>query len=393
VVAPKVSFKRPAYSLAKGELVINVTADVAPASDIVVPVSVAAAVAKEGTDYTMPVKNVTIKAGETSGSLTIARVDDNVGEDNLELTVNLGQGEGYNLGLRNFVTVTLLSKNGYILSFDEANARINGDQTFTLNVTNMSGYGSLPAADTFTLEVDPEGTTAVEGTHFTVTKSVAIAEKGRNGSFEVKLLKVEEGKDQVVLRISEKAGYAFGSNPILTIKLAGPDNFNGTWAFKSWENRSLAELYGEDMSTAPEFSSADQLTFSGSSINEYTFTPSLKGGLKNYFGTESRTVKLSGTEVYLYQEGMRSKWVNLSVLKVPGVNGKFSATQTETREAKVGFRLIYVGDEEILECVIDDFKPVDTELWCITGYYMSGMDLDENHPADDTHPAAWFPYQ
>ena len=393
VVTPKVSFERPSYALAKGELVINVTADVAPASDIVVPVSVAAAVAKEGTDYTMPVKNVTIKAGETSGSLTIARVDDNVGEDNLELTVNLGQGEGYNLGLRNFVTVTLLSKNGYILSFDEANARINGDQTFTLNVTNMSGYGSLPAADTFTLEVDPEGTTAVEGTHFTVTKSVAIAEKGRNGSFEVKLLKVEEGKDQVVLRISEKAGYAFGSNPILTIKLAGPDNFNGTWAFKSWENRSLAELYGEDMSTAPEFSSADQLTFSCSSINEYTFTPSLKGGLKNYFGTESRTVKLSGTEVYLYQEGMRSKWVNLSVLKVPGVNGKFSATQTETREAKVGFRLIYVGDEEILECVIDDFKPVDTEFWGMTGSYMSGMDLDENHPADDTHPAAWFPYQ
>ena len=115
VVTPKVSFERPSYALATGDLVINVTADVAPTSDIVVPVSVAATVAKEGTDYTMPAKNVTIKAGQTSGSLTISRVENSVGEDNLELTVNLGQGEGYNLGLRSFVTVTLLSKNGYIL--------------------------------------------------------------------------------------------------------------------------------------------------------------------------------------------------------------------------------------------------------------------------------------
>ncbi len=161
---PKVSFERPSYALATGDIEIKVTADVAPETNINIPVSVVSQNAKEGTDYTLASKTVTIKGGETSGIFTISRIDDSVGEDNLEMTVNLGEGDGYNLGLRNFVTVTLLGENGYIVSFTDASARINGDQEFEINIANMDGFGTLPAEDVFSIEVDPEGTTAVEGT-------------------------------------------------------------------------------------------------------------------------------------------------------------------------------------------------------------------------------------
>ena len=76
---PKVSFERPSYALATGDIEIKVTADVAPESNITIPVSVVSQTAKEGTDFTMASKNVTIKAGETSGVFTISRIDDSVG--------------------------------------------------------------------------------------------------------------------------------------------------------------------------------------------------------------------------------------------------------------------------------------------------------------------------
>lgn len=37
----------------------------------------------------------------------------------------------------------------------------------------------------------------------------------------------------------------------------------------------------------------------------------------------------------------------------------FSATQTQKREAVVGFRIIEKDGKQILECTIDDFEPKD----------------------------------
>lgn len=384
VVTPKVSFERPSYALATGDIVINVTADVAPATDIVIPVSVASQTAKEGTDYTMAVKNVTIKAGQTSGAITISRIDENVGEDNLEMTINLVNGEGYNLGLRNFVTVTLLSKNGYILSFSDAAPRVKCDQELELTVAPMTGFASIPSDETFELEIDPEGTTAVEGTHFTMDKNVTIAAKKRSGTFNIKLLKVEEGKDQIVVRIVEKAGYAFGSNPIMTITLADLDDISGTWAFKEWENAESLDMWGDmvDKDLAPKFSADDKLTFTGNS-KEYTFTPSLTGSLKDYFGTETRTVKYSGMEKYLIAVGITPTYPLFQVYMVPDVNIKFTDKESEKRSAKVGFRLINVGSEEILQCVIDDYVPG-------AGNIYGDMFFEGEDP---THPASYFDYR
>ena len=384
IVTPKVSFERPSYALATGNLEIKVTADVAPVSDIVIPVSIASQTAKEGTDYTMPVKNVTIKAGQTSGAITISRVDESVGENNLELTVNLGQGNGYNLGLRNFVTVTLLSENGYILSFSDATARVKCDQEIELTVAPMVGFASLPAEETFDLEIDTEGTTAVEGTHFTMDKKVTIAAKKRAGSFNIKLLKVEEGKDQIVVRIVEKAGYAFGSNPVITLTLSGLDDLTGTWAFKEWENAESLDMWGDmiDKELAPKFSANDKITFTGNS-NEYTFTPSLTGNLKDYFGTEARTIKYSGMEKYLVAVGITTTYPLFQVYMIPDVNIKFTDKETEKRSAKVGFRLINVGTEEILQCVIDDYVPGEGNIY--GDIFFEGE--------DSTHPASYFDYR
>lgn len=393
LVNPIVSIERPSYAVANDPVEIKVTTDVAPTTNISIPVSVVSSTAQENVHYTLSANAVIVKAGETTGSITVSRVDGSLGEDSHELTINLLKGDNYDLGLRNFVVVTLLGENGYIMTFDEPSARINSDQIFNLTVTKMNGFSTIPADDNFTIEVDAEASTAVEGTHFSVDKNVAIAANKRNGTFNVKLLKVEEGNDVVVLRIAEKAGYAYGSNPTLTITLAGPDNFSGTWAFKSWVNSFLPEMYGEDMESAPAFSADDKLVFAATGNDEYTFSPALTGGLLNYFGNEERTVKYTGMEEYLIQEQMNGYFANFSVLSIPDVNLMFSANASDKQTAKVGFRILYEGNEEILECIIDQFTPVDGEFYSMTYSWMVGMDLDDTHPADPEHTAAWCPYQ
>ena len=384
VTLPQISVERSHYNLATGSIEVGIKADVAPAADITVPVKIAGTASTSA--YALSASQFVIKAGETSSSITISRVGE-PGENNETFTINLEQGSGYTLGLTNYIEITLLSKYGYIMSFDVNEARLNEADEYGITLYNTDGSQYKPAgSETVQVEVDTENSTAVEGVNFKFTDSnvVTFSNKAR-GTFGIEVIKAEEGKDKLVLRLAEKAGFASGSNPTMTITVAGQDNFAGTWAFpSSIANIENLAMWGSflEIDNAPVCSSEDQITLAGGP-DEYTFTPNIKGDFKNYFGTSSQTVRYDKIVEKNFQEIMAANGRNVKVsqLLFPGMNVKFSATESSIREAKVSFRIISVDNQEVLECTLDDYEPSGTTFGAMIyesgcGSYIGGT-MDE----------------
>lgn len=385
---PEISMVRSHYNLAQDPITVEVKSTLAPAADLRIPVSVTGE-AQENTDYKLSAKEIVIKAGETTGSITVERGSAPAGDNNVTLTLNLQQGTGYTLNAVNFSEINLLGKNGYIMSFYKSEAQILSEDTFKLKLSTMDNRNyKVPADETFDIEIDTDKSTAVEGENFSFPegKTVTVPANSYEGSFTVKLLKADPEKNILVVRLKEKAGFATGSNPTMTIILKGADNLSGTWAFSEIVNLDLFSMYGENLELAPKGTSSDQFTFAGSNEEGYTFTPAFSGDLKNYFGTESRKVSYEGIHSKLFQEN-RGDFVMVQIVKFPGINVKFSSKYTDKRDASVGFRIIEVDGKEVLEMTVDDWEPAEDEFGGMSYSFMK--DYDDN----GVKGSQWLPFR
>ncbi len=360
---PQINLEQHRYALAKNAVEVRLVADEPATSAIVVPVTFAGT-AVEGTDFTVSPKEFTFKAGEKEAVIVITRIEENIGDEEKSLTINLGTApDGYKIGTMNFTTVEFLSNQSIIMTFVKDEDILTENSEFAINLQKIDGsFYRVPAETNFDVEVDP-ASTAVEGTHFEFTggKYVTIPRNRNTGSVGIKFLKKETGKDKLVLRLKKKDGYSFGSNDIITITIQGPYTFNGTWAFDKISNLEWWKTsWGLDVSNFPKGTSADKITFAGNSHAEYTFTPNITGDLKNYFTTATKaTYKGEVSKVFQELSSTSAVRLNVAVLEFETVNVNFSPTNTKLRKAVVGFRTITVDGKEILECTIDDFEPTD----------------------------------
>lgn len=380
---PQIYFDQHYYTLGKTSVDLILTADEAPTKDVTIPVYFGGE-PQEGVDFELDENYFTFHAGDTVSRLTINRIVDNIGDDSEKLYVNLKEApEGFNFGLSNFAEVNLLGNNGVLMSFTSTTGEVKTESEFQINLVDMKGSRYRPTvATTFDLEVD-ETSTAVEGEHFEfVDGAYATVNKNRYyGTFGIKFLKKEEGKDKLVLRFADKEGYATGANPTMTITMKGPDVFTGTWQFDSLMNKeSLIDSWSEYYLPAEQFpvcSTSDRLIFEGSDRMQYTFTSQMTSDLKNYFGNSTRTATYVGDKELAFSEGS-SHYITLSELEISDVNLNFSAEYNDnSRSAKVGFRLTTNDDgEEVLDCFIYDFIPKGDAygniIW--TEYESYGMD-------------------
>ncbi len=202
----------------------------------------------------------------------------------------------------------------------------------------------------FGIEVDASST-AVLGEHFELLdNSSAIVPRKRNrGSFRVKFLKFEEGKDKIVFRFAEKDGFAPGTNETMTIMIKGPTDYAGSWKLKEISNAKWLE---------------DPNNYLEGDAFKYKLKPKLNGKLKNLFIGECDLVIDSEREEHL-QETTGEK-ISLSRYKTEGINVLFSPSEVKKRPAFVDFRLIKdEGGKDILECTLADFEPTtkDTPTW------------------------------
>lgn len=360
---PQLNFAAARYVLADDSVDIVLKADQAPASTVEIPVTFSGAT--EGQDFTASSTSFVLEAGMTEATIRLTRIVENIADEEKTLTINLGTvPAGYRAGTMSYTTVQLMGNNSVFMSFEKATDVLteNGNYTISLKTLEGSRY-KVPAATTFEVIVD-ETSTAVEGTHFEFPngKTITLDANDYEGKIAVKCLKKEEGKDKLVLRLAEKSGYAFGSNQTITIELFGRYNVSGTWAFKEISNLTWFEEYWfTDTSNFPTGTSDDLITFVGDETgSSYTFTPDLQGDLKNFFVAPCQ-VTYKGEAEKGYQEESGTQLVShvVALLEFEQVNVNFSATHSNVRPSQLGFRLITVDSEEILECTIDDFEPTD----------------------------------
>lgn len=375
----ELNFKQARYSLAKGEVELKLISDQPATTTVSIPVTFSGT-AVEGTDFTAD-EAITLKAGETEAILKVKRIEENIGEEEKELVVNLGTAPtGFKLGVGNYTAVELLGNTGVIMSFDNPTDILSLSGIYYVSLQKMAGGNyKVPTAMNLNVEVDPSST-AVEGTHFEFSegKYAIFAANKYQGSVAIKFLKKEAGKDKLVLRLSQKDGFAYGNNATITISINGANQLAGTWAFdkfanKEWLKSSYPPEYGAgyyDEATFPKASSNDKITFSGNSYKEYTFTPNLAGDLKNYFNKECKAT-FEKEENKVFQElGYPKVEKRVAIYQFASVNVNFSASHHKERPAKVSFRVTTIDNQKVLECTLDDYEP--------TGFFTGIYEFEQN---------------
>ena len=362
-----VSIERLNYSLGSHGTTITLRATAAPTTDLVIPYHVAGE-AKLGTDYELSAPNFILKAGETKAELQVKRLVEGEKARTFSILLTPPASESYKVSLKNFAYVNVFGKASYQANFNETKGTVLAETTFGLQISLIPRGRYRVDEDThLELEVDPSST-AVEGVHFAFaqSKEVIVPRRERNaeGLFTIRTLKVEEGHDKLVLRVAERDGFAEGKDrPTLTLTLAGPEDFSGTWKLKSWANEQfLADNYFVTTSDLLKPNQEDRMILTKSTDGKsYTADLDFKDGLAQYFGQGKRTLPLVGERSFQPEDtNVRAGY---GMLHFAGANLSFDAAQPEKGDVQVAFRLVpaeEAGKKPELEVLILKFKPKAT---------------------------------
>ena len=359
-----VSIERLNYSLGSHGTTITLQATAAPTTDLVIPYHVAGE-AKLGTDYELSAPNFILKAGETKAELQVKRLVEGEKARTFSILLTPPASGPYKVSLKNFAYVNVFGKASYQVNFNETKGTVLAETTFGLRISGIpSGRYRVDEDTHLELEVDPSST-AVEGVHFAFaqSKEVIVPRRERNaeGLFTIRTLKVEEGHDKLVLRVAERDGFAEGKGrPTLTLTLAGPEDFSGTWKLKSWANaQSLADNYGVTTAELIKPNQDDRMILTKSTDGKsYTAELAFKDELSEYFGQGKRTLPLVG-ERSISPEDTNVR-AGYGLLLFAGANLSFDAAQPEKGDVQVAFRLVpaeEAGKKPELEVLILKFKP------------------------------------
>lgn len=359
-----VSLERLNYSLGSHGATITLQATSAPTTDLVIPYHLAGE-AKLGTDYELSAPVFTLKAGETKAELQVKRLIEGEKARTFSIVLDPSSTATYKVSLKSFAYVNVFGKASYQTNFNASKDIVLAETTFGLRISGIpSGRYRVDEDTHLELEVDPSST-AVEGVHFSFAKSkeVIVPRRERNaeGLFTIRTLKVEEGHDKLVLRVAERDGFAEGTQrPTLTLTLAGPEDFSGTWKLKAWANaQNLASNYGVTTDELIKPNKDDRMILTKSTDGKsYTAELAFKDELSEYFGQGKRTLPLVG-ERSLKPEDTNVR-AGYGLILFTGANLTFDATQPEKGDVQVAFRLIpaeEAGKKPELEVLILKFKP------------------------------------
>ena len=314
----------------------------------------------EGVDYTLSADQFTFEQGATEATVVVTFLKDL--SDEAAFEVNLSP---INFGTLGLAKASLSSdlNDAVLYTFDKSNYIMTASVDVTFQLSKITGSYVAEQDLSFEVEVDPTST-AVEGVHFEFagSKVITVASGQNSGIIKLNLIKQENNKDQVVLKLKQvpfilKAGNYDKAN----IGIFGNiyDKMIGQWAYKTMSNLEWWKMNGswtgDDLALLPTSNTAaDRLTFDQNGI-----TVSMIGVLKNYFKTSALVTLGEATEVLQEVASFPPARVQMLLVKSL-VNVNFSATTTTEREAEVGFRVFTDTDgEEILEVTIRDYEPTD----------------------------------
>ncbi len=366
---PEVSFETAIPIVSdEGVATFSLVSDYAGTETVKVPVKFSSSNgAVQGTDYIVSAEEFVLGGTAPVSKITVTPL---VYGSKKDVTAELTVPEGFKAGKYVKSTFTVSDKLGYV-SFGSKKAIMTETATVSINVLNEKGLDQKVNEDTeFTVSVNTEKSTAVEGTNFKFTtgKTVKVEKGQSSGVLQLEFLgeTVDEKHNVLVLDLVENPKYAMGQTISTTITLVGStwSVFNGKWVIKEYVTTAedLSAAWGETEETMkgfPTFNAEDTFTLD---FSNSIFIPDFKSSFKNYFigtsnfstcGTPWVTTKKDHS--YNVKLDMHTDYI-ANVIELDNVNRYFS--ETETSENK----LAYVGlaidseDSNLLHLLVIDHE-------------------------------------
>lgn len=329
--------------------------------------------AVRGVDFQLSDSAFILPAGATEAKVTLTRLTEGDHSRSFQLALLPATDGSYEVSLKSFSIVQVLSKAVYRQGFARATGRLLSETSFNVALTrNPSGRYRVDEATHLTLEVAPSST-AVEGVHFAFPqgREVVVPRREQTAPFKVRFLKKEEGHDKLVLRLAEIDGFTDGRNATLTLAIQGPEDFSGTWKLRALANAADLEGYGIIPTQLFTADPADQLRLTKTATG-YQVDASFVSNLKNYFPA-SVAATVTG-EASISPDGNPSGAEPYGELTLPDVLTNFDPSKPERRPAKIYFRLVTTSAGTELELLINDYKTSAPSWQDLYSYGMGSTD-------------------
>ncbi len=234
---PTVDFNNASSNGAEDISSVALTVDLSAASsnDITVDYTVTGTATGSGTDYTLADGTLTISAGATSGSITIAGiVDDELDEANETVIITLSNPNNAILGNDSVHTYTINDNDG--TPTVEFSTSTSSDSE---SVATRSIFVGIPFATSTSIQVDfgVTGGTAGSGTDYSLSSgSVTIEEGATTGAIVIPTIiddSADEADETIIITLSNPTGATLGSEIVHTAIIADDDSpplidFNST---------------------------------------------------------------------------------------------------------------------------------------------------------------------
>lgn len=251
---PELSFESNNYVMGADEAVtVKIKASNAPAADLTVNFTATGSAVKD-TDYQLSAESFVIKAGETSGEVTVTPLK-NLGS-NLSIELTLTLPTGYAAGEFTSTTLALASKEKAAYSFAQAEAKLSSEVVVTLNLIGLESGANFVAggAYEFPFVVDAASTATSANYEVKGGKAAFVFEKGAKSASVTLVAKGEvEGVKELIIKLDETAiaaaygeRFSAGVNASTTIYITNQLIFSdlvGKWAYSG---SPLLASNGED---------------------------------------------------------------------------------------------------------------------------------------------------
>lgn len=392
---PTIEFSKTLYTVyQKGDVDVDVVVSGPAETDLTVPLTFIGN-AEKGVDYTASAESVVIKAGESSGSVTITNVS--LSEEK-QVSLGFTVHEGYSMGTKIVAVIAPSSQEALVYSFDMTKFDALEGCLATVNVVgSLSGKDFKADEDIYVpLAVSGEGASklsfTVEGTTPTTSTSAkpgvfALIHAGESKG--VAKFKVEDGFSgdlKAEISVNEEADSRFiaGDHSKMEVAVKGlqtPDKLVGTWKFSKVFSKDEVDLWfmdsEDDPDALPTHNEGFTLTFAKESDGTVSLTPGGKGDFLNFFRKATVTLgepknlvakgiilgahsTLEGQQFIQADETNGCSYQSDTYYKLSSANRAFSATKETLGEVTVVFRL---SDDGLTLEFRDYDKPPFGETW------------------------------
>lgn len=392
---PTIEFSKTLYTVyQKGDVDVDVVVSGPAETDLTVPLTFIGN-AEKGVDYTASAESVVIKAGESSGSVTITNVS--LSEEK-QVSLGFTVPEGYSMGTKIVAVIAPSSQEALVYSFDMTKFDALEGCLATVNVVGtLTGKDFKAEEDIYVpLAVSGEGASMLSFTDEGTTSTSSVSAKPgvfalihAGESKGVAKFKVEDGFSgdlKAEISVNEEADSRFiaGDHSKMEVAVKGlqtPDKLVGTWKFSKVFSKDEVDLWFMDSEDDPEalptHNEGFTLTFAKESDGTVSLTPGGKGDFLNFFRKATVTLgkpknlvakgiilgahsTLEGQQFIQADETNGCSYQSDTYYKLSSANRAFSATKETLGESTVVFRL---SDDGLTLEFRDYDKPPFGETW------------------------------